>query len=97
MDGVRQRPSAKPACVVRRKSRVSDMNSRVTGLHYSMPMDNIASVMQHGILCCERAASTDKSWPKALLSNCPLDGGAKRQPVGHQKPNLLDTDAKPIG
>ena len=52
------------------------MNSRVTGLHYSMPMDNIASVMQHGILCCERAASTDKSWPKALLSNCPLDGGA---------------------
>lgn len=32
------------------------MDPRVTELHCIMPMDNVASVMQHGILCYERAA-----------------------------------------
>lgn len=33
-----------------------DMDPRVTELHCIMPMNNIASVMQYGILCYERAA-----------------------------------------
>lgn len=32
------------------------MDPRVTELHCIMPMENIPSVMQHGILCYERAA-----------------------------------------